>query len=430
MTPFTIRQVNPIMNPFTKKLPRGIIYHTITESICYLSQALFMPLENDNRVRKFELAFAEYCERQYCIAFPFARTAIYYVLKNLNLPAGSEILMPSITIKGILDVVVELGLIPVYVDMDAETINFQMDDLQRKIGCNIRDVIITPLFGLVPDVVAMVNLFRKHNIFIIEDFSQCLNGRFDGKRVGTFGDVGIYSSSSIKTIDTLGGGLAITDDRTMYEELRKDQAGLFPADRFFLVKKAWINLARNLATSRPYFSLFTFPLLQLIRKKDPVTALKQTGHRDKSRLSRLPDLWFCRYTSVQADIGIVQIDEVLKNDKARISNVEFLKANCGNAKFPKTTARSTNVYWQLILSVRDSIDAQEFFASRGIDCATSSLELVSALHEYPNFVDLPIAEELYRNGIFIPCFPNLQRIDMERIASAVSDYFQRDSNER
>lgn len=412
------------MNPFIKKIPRGVIYHKVTESIQYLFQSMFMPLDKDEKIRELESTFARYCERKHCVVFPFARTAIYLVLKNLNLPRGSEIIMPPITIKGIVDVVVELGLVPVYVEMDIETINFQMDDLRKKISPNVKAVIITPLFGLVPDVVAMVKLFREHGIFIIEDFSQCLNGRFDGKRVGTFGDVGIYSSSSIKTLDTLGGGMALTDDDAMHEALRKAQANLRPANRKFLVKKAWINLVRNVATSRPYFSLLTFPLLQLIRKRDPDAALKQTGHRDKSRLAKLPALWFCRYTSVQADIGLAHIATVTADDKARIANVEFLKANCGNAKFPATTAKSGNVYWQLILPVPNAIEAQVFFAKRGVDSATSSLELVCALKEYPNRADLPMAESIYRNGIFIPCFPDLSRTDMERIAMATSDYFQ------
>ena len=416
------------MNPFVKKIPRGVIYHKVTESIGYLLQSLFMPLDRQDEIKRFEEAFARYCERDYCVAFPFARTAIYFALKNLDLPKGSEIIMPPITIKGIVDVVVELGLVPVYVEMDADTINFQMDDLRKKIGPNAKAVILTTLFGLVPDVAAMLTLFRDHGIFVIEDFSQCLNGRFDGKRVGTFGDVGIYSSSSIKTLDTLGGGLAVTSNPVIHEGLRRAQAGLAPPDRKALVKKAWTNLVRNLATSKFIFSLLTFSFLQIIRLLNPESALKQTGHRDRSRLSKLPRIWFCKYSSIQARIGLAHIDDVLADDKTRVSNVEFLKANCGTARFPATTARSGNVYWQLIMLVPNAIDGQAFFARRGIDSATSSLELVCALKDYPNRSNLPIAESVYRNGLFIPCFPNLSRADLERIAQTTRDYFLSHAN--
>ncbi len=413
------------MNVTMKKLPRGVIYHKVSESIGYLLKSFFMPLDEQEMIEKFEMAFAQYCEREYCVAFPFARTAIYFALKNLELPKGSEILMPAITIKGIVDVVVELELIPVYVEMDERTMNFEMDDLRRKINPNVKAVILTTLFGLVPDVPTMVSLFRENSIFIIEDFSQCLNGHFDGKRIGTFGDIGIYSSSSIKTLDTLGGGLVITNSQALHEGLRRAQTGLAPAERWTLVKKALVNLLRNVATSKLIFSLLTFPMLQFIRILNPESALKQTGNREKSRLSKLPRSWFCKYSSIQAAIGLAHIDKVLAEDQVRVANVEFVKANCGTARFPETTEKSGNVYWQLILLVPNAIEAQSFFAKRGIDSATSSLELVCALKDYPGRVNLPIAESVYRNGIFIPCFPDLNRADMERIAMTIREYFQK-----
>lgn len=412
------------MNPFVKKIPRGIIYHKVSESIHYLVDSLFMPLGRQEKIAEFEEAFAKYCERNHCVAFPFARTAIYFVLKELNLPQGSEIIMPPITIKGIVDVVVDLGLVPVYVDLDVETINFKFDDLQKKITPRARVVLVTPLFGLVPDMTAMVKLFRENGIYIIEDFSQCLNGRYDGKRIGTFGDVGIYSSSSIKTLDTLGGGMAVTDDQVLHEKLRRAQQSLYPANRKFLIQKAWVNFVRNAATSKLIFSALTFPLLQIIRKSNPELALKQTGHRNKDRLKKLPELWFCKYTSIQAQIGLSHIESVQAGDKARVNNVKFVKANCGETRFPTTTGGSTNVYWQLILLVPDAFEAQVFFAKRGIDSATSSLELVSALEKYPNRATLPVAEKIYRDGIFIPCFPNLNQSDMERIVTATEALFQ------
>ena len=219
------------MKLFFNKIPRGVIYHKVLESVRYVLTSIFSALNDQSAIKKFESKFAEYCGREYCVAFPFARTAIYFTLKNLNLPSGSEVILPPVTIKGIVDVVLALDLVPVYVDWDFDTLNFQLDDLHRKASPKTKAVIITTLFGLVPDMKVLVDFFRDNGIFIIEDFSQCLNGSFDGKRVGTFGDVGIYSCSSIKTLDTLGGGLAVTSDAALHEALRKSQAGLFPVTR-------------------------------------------------------------------------------------------------------------------------------------------------------------------------------------------------------
>jgi hypothetical protein len=71
---------------------------------------------------------------------------------------------------------------------------------------------------MVPNMEKMMSIFKEQNIFVIEDFSQCLNGKYQNKKVGTFGNVGIYSSSSIKTLDTYGGGLLICDSSELHKK--------------------------------------------------------------------------------------------------------------------------------------------------------------------------------------------------------------------
>ena len=417
------------MSLFAKKIPRGVIYHSMIHSVIYLIFSMFSTLRSIKKIREFEDAFASYCNRRYCVAFPFARTAIYFILKRLDLPNGSVIIMPPITIKGILDVVVELGLVPRYVDMDPETMCFQIGDLKKKIDSTVRVAIVTPLFGLVPNMEEISGLLKNNNVYVIEDFSQCFNGRFNDKRIGTFGNVGVYSASSIKTLDTLGGGLAIFDDDLLYKYLRDDQATLKPPSRKFLIKKAWINLVRNFATRQPFFSLLTFPVLQFFRSLNSEAALKQTGNRDKKRLNKLPELWFRQYTSLQAKIGLNILPSVRGGDSLRIRNAENIKADAGIGRFPATTQLSNNVYWQLILLVTDSRIAQSYFAGEGIDIATSSLELIYALNGYPNdgylIGSVPSeAAKIYRNGIFIPCYSNLGPKDVERTAIVVRNFFE------
>ena len=282
---------------FRKKVARGIVYHSLMQSFRYLIFAMIKPLSNFVKIQDFQASFSKYNNCKYCVAFPFARTALFFILKHLKLDTGSKIIMPPITIKGFLDVVLEVGLIPVYVELDPHTICFDLDDLEKKIDQKVKVAIVTPLFGLVPDVEAMFNIFKKNNVFVVEDFSQCLNGSYNGKRVGTFGNVGIYSSSSIKTLDTLGGGLTVTNDESLYNKLCIDQQNLLPPSRIFLIKKASVNLIRNFATTQPWFTLLTFLFLQILGKFNPISVLKQTGNRNKMPLEKLPALWFNAFSS-------------------------------------------------------------------------------------------------------------------------------------
>lgn len=344
----------------------------------------FLPLLNESDVvQKFEQQFAGYCGTKHCIAFPMARVAIYYALKAQNFPSGLEILMPPITIKAVLDVVLELDLKPVFVDIDPETLCFDIAQLKEKSTDSSRAVLITYFFGIVPDMQKMISTCQERNLFVIEDFSQCLNGKFEQKKVGAFGDVGVYSASPTKTLDIYGGGLLISNDDQLYEKLLKFKSELLPYSRMKLIKTITLDLVRNPATSRLIFHLFVFQLLRFISvfKRDKI--LKQTGDRKKTMIASMPDIWFASFTSFQAMLGLKLLDVVNHNDQQRIANVEKIKSTALKTVFPAGVKGGEYVYWQLIAYFHDTKKIQEFFHSKKIDVSSTSLAMISNLEAYP-----------------------------------------------
>ena len=207
-------------------IPRGIIYHTLRQDFWAFFSSMFSVLDDEKIVNELEKKFADYVGGEYGVAFPYARIAIYFSLKSKCFAPGTEIIMPPITIKAILDVVLVLGMKPIFVDIDPNTLCFDTKQLQKSITPNTKAIIITYLYGMVPNLNLMLDVCRQNNLFVIEDFSQCLNGEYKNKKVGSFGDVGVYSSSSIKPFDTYGGGLLVTNNADLYKELREYQSTL------------------------------------------------------------------------------------------------------------------------------------------------------------------------------------------------------------
>ncbi len=401
-------------------IPRGIVYHKISSDIIALFMSFFARLDDRKTIKQFENKFAEHIGRKYAIAFPFARVAIYYALKIKNLPAGSEIIMPPITIKAILDVVIDLGLHPVFVDIDLDTLSFDAQKLDQAIGENTKAILITYLFGLVPDIENMLSLCKKHNLFVIEDFSQCLNGKYKNKKMGCFGDIGVYSASSIKTLDTYGGGLLVCDDDGMHQKLRYLQSTLEQPSRVYLIHKILTDLIRNIATSRIVFHFMVFPLIKIMSALKPDGAIKHTGGRDQKMIKTLPQAWFKQYTSYQAKLGLKLLDSVEESDRARINNVIYLKANISSLPFPRGKSAASNVYWQLVALFENPTKAQEFMRKMGVDTSTTSLEMISSLSDYSCQGDTPNANYLYSNGLFIPSFPGLSMTDLKHISNVVN----------
>ena len=400
-------------------IPRGRISHTLSEDIKWLASSLVLPLNNMNQVREFEENFAGYVGRKHCISFPFVRTAIYYVLKDLNLPTGSVVLMPPVTIKPILDVVLELGLVPEFVDIDLDTVCFDENELIDSLKIQPRVAILTYLFGIVPNVERITQTLRSANVYIIEDFSQCLNGEFEGKKIGTFGDVSVYSASSVKTLDTYGGGLAVTDDSAQAKSLSEHQGRLNQTPRMVLVKKVVTDLIRNLVTQPVVFSFVTYPALAILEKKGKQEITKFTGDRSAEPLHELPSEWFTSFTSIQAKVGIQQLGQVAGKDKKRVEAIESITHSLGALKRPVGSHLGKNVYWQFIVYADSFQRSQKNLRKHKVDTATTSLVQISNLPKYPFMKRTVNAAKLYNDGAYLPCYHQLRRKQIERIAHAL-----------
>jgi perosamine synthetase len=399
-------------------IARGRISHTLRQSVKYVFWSLFNGLSSKGYVSKLEHLFASYIGRKHCIAFPHARTALYFLLKEMDLPVGSKILMPALTIKFILDVVLSLGLKPVYVDYDLETYCFDLAELKKNKHSDVKVMLATPIFGVVPNMAYIKEFCIENGISLIEDFSQCLNGTFKNQKVGTFGVASVYSASSIKTLDTLGGGLLVTDDTSLYESLVKERNNLKNPNRWLLIKRSCVNLIRNIATMPFIFNLLTIYAIRIMTLLNPENALRQTGTRDKARIEVLPADWFVLYSSIQAKIGLENIGNILANDEKRIFYAKTHIKQIGVSHFAKGAEGAHNVFWQLPIKTNNAEKFHNTLRAKGVDSALSSLQLISSLTNYPGATDLPNASVIFTNRLFIPCYAYLKESDLKIISSA------------
>jgi len=400
------------------KIPRGAISHNILDEIKSFFNSFYLKLDSQEIISNFEKKFAKYNKRKFCCAFPFARTAFYYSIKSLNIKKDSEVILSPITIKPILDVVLDLGLKPVFCDLSLDTLCYKENELNKKINKKTKLIFLTYLFGMVPNLNFYLK-YKKKNILVIEDFSQCLNGKFKNKLIGTLGDISIYSSSSIKTLDTYGGGLAITNRQKLFLALKNYQKNLYPASRFFLIKKILINITRNFLTNYYVFSFFTYYLIFLLNLINKNT--KMLGNRSQNPIKSLPKIWFQKYTSLQASIGIKKLSQIKTEDKKRIAIAERIKKVSLKKliEFPKGEIFCSNVYWQLLIYTVNPKKLRYSLIKKGIDTSSTSLEKICSLGAYGFNLILPNVEKIYHNTLFLPCFSKMNKKQEQKIYKVV-----------
>ena len=158
-----------------------------------------------NQVREFEDAFAKRHGVKYAIATDSGTGAIHAAVGAVNPEPGDEIITtPTSDIGTVLGIMLQ-NAVPVFADWDPDTFNTDPVDLERRITDRTRAIIVVHLFGNPCDMDAIMDIARRHNLVVIEDLSQAHLAEYQGRMVGTIGDIGCLSIGG-KTLTAGGGG--------------------------------------------------------------------------------------------------------------------------------------------------------------------------------------------------------------------------------
>lgn len=173
------------------------------------------------RVKEFEEDFSKFNGVKESIAVNSGTAALQVSLAALGLKPGDEIITTPFTFIATSNSVISLGGIPVFVDVDPRTYNLDPEQLEDAITEKTRGIIPVHLFGLPCDMVKIIEIAGKHDLFILEDAAQAIGATYDGRMVGRFGDAAIYSFYATKNITTGEGGMIVTNDSEVAERARQ-----------------------------------------------------------------------------------------------------------------------------------------------------------------------------------------------------------------
>lgn len=178
------------------------------------------------QVEEFAAQLASYCEADHVIPCGNGTDALQLAMMALDMPKGSEIIMPAFTYVSVAEVAAMLGYRPVFVDVDANTFNLQTGRLEEKITERTAAIAVVHLFGQCADMEKILAIAQKHDLYVIEDTAQSIGSRYyfsDGRSAmaGTMGDIGTTSFFPSKNLGCYGdGGAVITNDEALADTTR------------------------------------------------------------------------------------------------------------------------------------------------------------------------------------------------------------------
>ena len=180
---------------------------------------------NGEHVKSFQNELAAYLGVKHVITCANGTDALQISMMALGLKPGDEIITPSFTYIATTEVIALLGLKPVFVDCDPENFNISVEEVEKVITKKTKAIVPVHLFGQSSDMNSIMNLAKKHNLFVIEDNAQAIGSDYLGfnkpQKTGTIGNIGCTSFFPSKNLGCFGdGGAMMTNDDELAKKIR------------------------------------------------------------------------------------------------------------------------------------------------------------------------------------------------------------------
>jgi perosamine synthetase len=173
------------------------------------------------KVGEFERTISHYVGASDAIAVNSGTSALHLCIRALGISEGDEVLVPSFTFIAVANAVRYEKATPVFIDVDPQTLNLDPSLLEPAITARTRAIIVVHTFGCPGELADILQIARRHGLFVIEDACEAIGAEYEGQKVGALGDVGVFAFYPNKQITTGEGGAVVTNNSEIALQVRK-----------------------------------------------------------------------------------------------------------------------------------------------------------------------------------------------------------------
>ena len=417
------------MNIFGAPHPRSRIYTKPKSYWSFWSDLLLGRFNKGNDVQKFERALAEKFGVPEAVCVSMTRVGIYLVLKNLIKP-GQNVIMSPYTVADVVNMVVLAGGVPVFTDIEQRSCNLNPAEVAKLIDKNTGAVIATHLHGVGARIYEILALCRQHNIPLIEDAAQSFGGKAKGKRLGTIGDVGIYSLGMYKNINSWYGGAVVAKDSALLNKLRAELAQYDFQSPIFILKKMLKGLATDLLTYPLIFQPLTYWLFRYGFLHDIGWINRQVEiELDLELKKEMPANYLRRYTPFQARLALSQLNQIdadieLRAKKAALYRKEL--SGISELVLPPEENDSKYIYPVFAVQYQDRKKLLKWLMRQKRDVTAQHLKNCADLESFSAFYrDCPVARKTANEVILLPTYTRYPDSEIKKNIEVIRAFFGR-----
>ena len=356
----------------------------------------------------------------------YGRMALYFILKSMDFPAGSEIIVPALTFWVVPEICRVAGLKVVFADIDPATFTLSAEAAERAITPNTRAVLPTHLYGMSCDMDPILDFARRHSLKVIEDCAHSLGATYNGQMVGTSGDASFFSFQAFKPLNTYGGGLAWIRDA----ELARRVGELADGEQWPTEKRVEGILSAGKwqhTFIRP--KVFTYSLFPILWAASWTDAKPEERMWESVRpLDPLPQHYRGRFSNVQAAIGLAglkQLPEFIERTRKHARILDNLLGDVPGITIPQAPEGRTHVYYQYCAYVPDSQAVVKRCIRRGVDVAPMHVDVCTRMEVFGWSGPSAPGADTAATAVQVPVYESLSDEEIERVGRLVREQVTR-----
>jgi len=336
----------------------------------------------------FEDEFSEYIGCEHSVVLNSGTAALKLAIHALDLPAGSEVIVPSLTFVATAFAPIYCGLKPVFAEIEPETFNLSPEDVERRITPETKAIIPVHYAGQPVDLEAINEIARRHGLIVVADAAHAVGAEYQDKKIGNVSDLTAFSFFATKNITGGEGGVVCTNNATWVEKIR-------------LMKAHGIRPLESGPKTSGYYDVVSIGYNCHLSNLNIGLLRSQLKRLDKLNDMRRSNAEYL--TSLLKDLPFVEVPEIGKgNDHIFHLYTIKLKSNSLNIS-------------------RDEVVETLIKEGIGVGVYYRPVHLFSYFREHYGYRagDLPITEDVTNRLITLPMYPQLDKADLEKMYSVL-----------